>query len=79
MQKLIRLQIAKHSTVSQRLIQTASGRCPGGIRTVPGGVRTAPDGSGRLLVGPVDNDVCANIPQYDELNFKMQRFQMHQV
>jgi len=33
MQKLIRLQIAKCSTASQRLIQTASGRCPGGIRT----------------------------------------------
>ena len=31
----------KRSTVLQRLIQTASGRCPGGIRTAPGGVRTA--------------------------------------
>jgi len=41
MQKLIRLQIAKRSTVSQRLIQTASGRCPGGIRTAPDDVRTA--------------------------------------
>ena len=33
-----------YSTASQRLIQTASGRCPGGIRTAPGGVRTIPDG-----------------------------------